>query len=603
MTARLGAAVARGLSLAFLGALSAATASCDGCSKHKPFVPFDLEAGPARAVPHADGDAAASSPAAVPIVDAGHLEVPASTLVVDGLVFQAPDGRLLTDVVSQGDAHGGALLAIARDAAGLKPDTVVAYAYDKRNAGAPVTVAEGPPIPADERCVQDARIRFSGRSSAVARWRLRCPSDVASEPASVLAVVEVGPRPAVRLRVAFRDPVLDMPLDLDADAADADEDGQDDLALTVRVEPKAPYTRAPTPVVFKWLARAAGASPVPGASSEAWRGLARDLAARAEERNPGVFDAIAGARTLVDALCGSAPTVRVEVGGRLEPCDAKGLGATLDALERKALVARNDALLWAAFLATNPPPSPEVTLLEKGLAKSAPERALREVRREEPSAEGDATVDAGATAPALDAAPGAGAFTLESVEDRCTGSLSARVARAGLSFDVTLPLRSERRRGEGSGCAIEAIASGAHRVVASSDHALVALVRGRLIAIEAVIGDAADAGGADAPIARLAFPSSEGVGKLFAASPVVLRVGSSVIVAQRAVERLALPKDADASIFELWPPTACAATDVPRVLRCQHPAGALFVTLPGPAKGPKEAGGAKGLEAAPRVRR
>lgn len=591
---------------ALSAALAAAAWGCDGCSKHKPYVPFDLDAGPALAVNAAGEDAQAPAPAAVPLVDAGHLDVPASTLVVEGLVFQAPDGRLLTDVVSQGGAHGGTLLAVARDAAGQKPDTVVAYAYDRRNAGAPVTVVEGPALPADERCVQDARIRFSGRTSAVARWRLRCPADVAAEPASVLAVVEVGTRPAVRLRVSFRDPVLDLPLELDADAADADEDGQDDLALTARTEPRPPYTRAPLAVAYKWLARAAGASPVPGASAESWRAITRDLAARADERAPGVFDAIAGARTLVDALCGPVPTVRVEIGGRLEPCDAKALASTLDVLERKALVARNDALLWAAFLATNPPPSAEVVLLEKGLAKAAPERTLRDVRRDDPLTEGEIAADAGAPATAPDAAAPAAGVVLEAIEDRCTGSLSARVARGASAFDVTLPLRSDRRRGEGSGCTIEALAPAGYRVVASVERSVVALVRGRFVAVDLPSGDgagASDAGAAEAPSARLVFPASDGVGRLFAASPLALRVGPSVVVAQRAVERVSLPKDADPAVAELWPPSSCAATDVPRVLRCQHPSGALFVTLPGPAKGGKEPAAAKPQEGGARVRR
>jgi hypothetical protein len=582
-----------------LAALALGSSACDGCSKHKPYVPFDLDAGAGAVGPSAVGasfDAGAAENTAIPLVDAGHLDVPMSTLVVEGIAFQAPDGRLLTDVVSQRGAHGGTLLAIARDAVGQKPDTLVAYAYDTLNAGAPVTVTEGPTLPADERCMQDASVRFRGRASAVVRWRLRCPADVAAEPASVLAVADLGPRPAVRFRVAFRDPVLDLPLDLDADAADMDEDGQDDLALTVRAEARAPYTQAAPGIAFKWLARAAGASPIPGAASDSWKALTRELTSRAEARQPGVFDAIAAARTLVDALCGPAPTVRVEVGGRLEPCDAKALGAALEVVERKAIVARNDALLWAAFLATNPSPSPEVAILEKGLAKAAPERVLRDVRRDEPAAVEGAD---GGTPPPADAATPPLEPSLRGLEDRCTGSLSVHVDRSGAGVDVTLPLRSERRRGEGSGCTIETLASSAYRVVASSPQSFVVLVHGRFIAVD--LGSAgADGGAPDAPSARLVFPANEGISKLFGASPLVLRAGTTVVVAQRQVERFVLPKEVEPDLAELWPPSACTVTDVPRVLRCQHPAGALFVTLPAPPKGAKEAPPAKATGASGR---
>ncbi len=575
-------------------ALGTATSACDGCAKHKPYVPFDLDAGAAPLTGVRAGDSSVAENTAIPLVDAGHLDVPMSTLVVEGIAFQAPEGRLLTDVASQRGAHGGTLLAVARDVAGQKPDALVAYAYDTINAGAPVTVAEGPAVPADERCVQDASVRFRGSASAVVRWRLRCPADVASEPASVLAVVEVGPRPAVRLRVSFRDPVLDLPLDLDADAADMDEDGQDDLALTVRAEARAPYTQSAPPLAYKWLARAAGASPIPGAWAESWKALTRELSARAEARQPGVFDAIASARTLVDALCGTAPTVRVEVGGRLEPCDAKALVGALDGIERKAIVARNDALLWAAFLATNPSPSPEVALLEKGLAKSAPERVLREVRRDEPLP--DVEAPDGGPPMATDAAPTAVEATLRAVEDRCTGSLSAHVERGAARGDVTLPIRSERRRGEGSGCTIDALPPSAFRVVASSATGLVLLLRGRFVGVEFPSSDGGDGGDGGAPEpmrARLVMPAGEGVAKLFASAPLVLRTGAQVVIAQRQVERFVLPKDVEPALAELWPPTACVVTDVPRVLRCEHPAGALFVTLPSPAKGTKEAPPAK----------
>lgn len=556
---------------------------CDGCAKHKPYVPFEVEAGHGQPSATAE-DVGAREGTRIPLIDAGHLEVPQSQLEIEGLTFRAPEGRILTDVAAQRGAHGGTLLAVARDLAGKAPDVALAYAYDARNAGAPVQIAEGPVGPGDERCTQETLVRFSGAASAVLRWRWRCPADVVPEPASVLLVAQVLPQPSVRFRVAYRDPVLELPLEVDADAADLDEDGQDDVRLQVRVEARAPYTQAPAPLEYRWLSRAAGASPVPGAFAESWRALTKSLQSNVEEKSPTIFDATAAGRTLVEALCGPAATVRVEHGGRLEPCDAKALAGTLETLERKALVARNDTLLWASFLSASPSASPEVALLEKGLQKAAPERAFRDARREEAAGEAELPVDAGTPSP--DAAADVGALLLRSVEDRCTGSLSAHVELAGgKAVDVTLPLRSERRRGEGSGCTIEPLPQTAYRVLASSPRGLVLLVRGRLVAIDVPEpAPEGDAGAPDAPAARSVFPASEGVAKLLGGSTVALRVGGALVVAQRHVERFVLPREAEPSLAELWPPSACRATEVPAVLRCEHPAGAFYATLPPPVK-------------------
>jgi hypothetical protein len=472
---------------------------------------------------------------------------------------------------------------LARDLAGKAPDVAVAYAYDTKNAGAPVVVAEGPQTPGDERCTQESLVRFSGTSSAVLRWRWRCPADVAPEPSSVLLVVQVLPQASVRFRVAYRDPVLELPLEIDADATDLDEDGQDDVRLHVHTEARAPYTQASASLEYRWLSRAAGASPVPGAFGESWRALVKGLQATVDERSAGLFDATAGARTLVEALCAQQPTVRVEHGGRLESCDAKALTATLETLERKAVVARNDTLLWASFLGANPTPSAEVTLLEKGLMKVAPERAFRDARREEAAVAVEPGVDAGA-ANADGGATSTGAITLRSVEDRCTGSLSAHVElEAGKGHDVTLPMRSERRRGEGSGCTIEPLPVTSYRLLASSSRALLILVRGRLFAVEVPGGDA-DGSAPEVPSSRAVFPASEGVVKVLGGAPVALRVGPALVVAQRNVERFTLPREAEPNVAELWPPTSCRATLVPAVLRCEHPDGAFFATLPPPAK-------------------
>jgi hypothetical protein len=91
---------------------------------------------------------------------------------------------------------------------------------------------------------------------------------------------------------------------------------------------------------------------------------------------------------------------------------------------------------------------------------------------------------------------------------------------------------------------------------------------------------------ADAPTARLVLPAAEGIAKLFGTTPIFLRVGPSVVVAQRAVERLVLPKDVEAPLADLWPPTSCVETEVPRVIRCEHTSGAFFASLPLPSKSP-----------------
>jgi hypothetical protein len=123
----------------------------------------------------------------------------------------------------------------------------------------------------------------------------------------------------------------------------------------------------------------------------------------------------------------------------------------------------------------------------------------------------------------------------------------------------------------------------AYRLLASSARPLLLLVRGRLVAIDVPEVDA-DAGVPEVPLARAVFPAAEGVVKVLGGATVALRVGPSLVVAQRHVERFTLPREAEPNVAELWPPTACRATEVPAVLRCEHPAGAFFATLPPPAK-------------------
>lgn len=568
-------------------------AGCDGCAKHKPYVPFELEDGSRNSVSAEVVDGEAPIGVLLPRIDAGRLDVPQSALVVGELTFRAPEGRILTDVATAVGPHGGTLVALARDVAGRAADVLVSYAYDGKNAGAPAIVAEGPPLPPDERCVQEAMVHVSGRESAVARWRFRCPADVAPEPASILVVASVGPQPHERFRVSFRDPILEFPIEVGADAADTDGDGQDDLRFFVRTEAHTPYVQASRPLEYRWLERTAGRSPVPGVMAESWTQLVRELASRAEEKSPGVFDAIASARTLVDALCKNPPAIKVERGGHLDACDANVWGAALDTIERKAIMARQDPVLWAAFLSSNPAPSAEVVLLEKGLIKYAPERAFSDVQSEESLLE-PAPIDADASAAGLvvDAGPvvvlpaqNALVMAVRSIDDRCTGSLSAHVVvPGGRTFDVPMPVRSERRRGEASGCTLESLPPASYSVLGALPNSVLILVRGVLLTIEEGDVDA----GAEAPTAWRFFPASGGAGKPFAVSPIAIPTKLGLVVAHRVVERLTLPKDAESSVTERWPPSRCVATDVPTVLRCEHPSGVLFATIPPPAKGAKK---------------
>ena len=560
------------------------------CSKRKPYVPFELDAGRATATVDM-GDAATPVALRLPAIRGRHLEVPMSPFSEAGLVFHAPEGRIITDIATQESAHGGTLAALARDVSGNAPDVLVVYNYDVKYAGPPTVLADGPAHVADERCVQDASVRFSGKSSIVARWQLRCPADVAPEPASLVVVVDARAQPPVRLRVVYRDPVLDLPLTVDADGADQDADGQDDARVVVRIEPRAPYAAAPAEVEYRWLARTAGLSAVPGSLEESWQKLTRTLAQRGDERSPAVFDGASLARTLIDAVCSNPPLVKVEHGGRLEPCDAKMWGEAVDSLERKATFRRADALLWAGQLAGDRVRGPDAITLEKALEKLAPERAFADARLDEGANRGgeDAGVlDGVADAGVLAASPAeAAAWAVRSVDDRCTGSLSARVETAqGRGFDVPLPMRSERRRGAGSGCTIETLAPAEYQVLRSLPHGVLVLVRGVFIAIER--GETETDAGVEAPTARRFFPAEQG-SKMFAARPLALATKVGLVVAHgSAVERLTLPKDADPGVQDLWPPRRCEATDVPTTLRCEHASGAVFVTIPPRAKAVKK---------------
>jgi hypothetical protein len=362
------------------GATGVTSAGCHSCKNEHPYVPFsidgsDVDEGDASAtdVPDLGFDAGgkfAEEPADVaPPMSAkwslGGVDLVASPghLFALGLVRDFDgDGKLdAFAVLFPAEGKGLGQVVFYRGEAGPKAPSANAPATNV--LGAPIVVLNSPDE-LDAACVPVPRLARIGRRSVEAELASKCTGHTRSPPRvfAVLAAPETSAPSGTTARVRFSTKIVDPPgtpsLRLDADGADRDGDGIEDVALTATLEGgTAPFEPGPKlSATVRWFDRPAGLSQdpeEPEASLRALSTLAASKATRAKESSaPAIAGYVRQIRFLYMSLCGDAraPRVQPTVGTGPIACATSRALEEAGYAEGRAYAITGDALRAAAYI-------------------------------------------------------------------------------------------------------------------------------------------------------------------------------------------------------------------------------------------------------------
>lgn len=368
-------------------ALLAVLAGCGrSCKDDHPYVPYSVGNVPDAALPDADEvEAAAPEPPRGGVEPALTAPPNTTTWKLEGIELVAPSGReLLAALVRDFDGDGkNDALAIVRalPGEGAKADSatyeIVHYAGGASSPSAR-TVATAPPARA-EGCAPVVRLERVGPRSAFAELGASCPRGAASR---TLYVVRLSKEPAVAFDAVLTDPPAAPKLSVEADGADRDHDGIDDIALRVAIEGGGPPFE-PGPKLSAKLAffdRPAGASRDPDEPDASLRAIAGQAAARAKGKDrASVPVLVQQMRALYRAMCdeGGAPRLAQLHGGGAVSCGASRPLEDAGLAEVRALALGGDAVrafaaAAVAQLAPATKTAAKATELESLLAQVAP---------------------------------------------------------------------------------------------------------------------------------------------------------------------------------------------------------------------------------------
>jgi hypothetical protein len=301
---------------------------CRGCHNDHPYVPYAIEStetgsrAPLAALASAVASVAAN---AAPFAGEAALVAPPGLTrwPIDGISLDAPAGFVFALALSgdfDGDGRRDAF-AIVRpadggDAGGGDPGRVVFYRGAAAMDSLPVTATFAPPpgLARDPSCTPVTRLVTAGKGAVLAELGGRCSGNVSRMPARWVAVL-VGAGPSVRLAATIADPSGTAALTIDADVADRDGDGRDDLALRVAFAP-ADGTPQPAPLVaatLAWVDRPAGLSRDTAATESSFASLAAwaSLHAARSKDAAQVPPYVAQIRALWRATCADGGSPRI----------------------------------------------------------------------------------------------------------------------------------------------------------------------------------------------------------------------------------------------------------------------------------------------------
>ncbi len=383
-----------GPSLPLLVLLASSTGCAKACKNDHPYVPYSIGDGDA---PDGWEDGATTQV----VEDSGAMEIAATAApagatrwTLEGLDLAAPPDRvfvlgLARDLDGDGAKDALAIVRATKDEAA--PDETIFFKGTARGLDAPASVATGPgPAPAvDAGCARVARLAQIGRRSAVVELGAACATLATSRWLGVLSF-DRGVR--TRFATTIVDPAESPHLTVDADGADRDGDGIDDVTLRVSIDapntPFEPMPRATTKIV--WFDRPAGLSRERDEPDASLRALAQAAATRAAKAKdaPQVPGAVHQIRALYGAVCaegGAARLVKITVGTGGVACGpSRALEEAGFALARAHATMGDPArAVWAIDRAQQPPASKTPARVAEAyawIAQAAPIALAKQLR-------------------------------------------------------------------------------------------------------------------------------------------------------------------------------------------------------------------------------
>ncbi|MDF2692560.1 MAG: hypothetical protein K0S65_943, partial [Labilithrix sp.] len=383
--------------LGLLVLVAALSGGCRACANDHPYVPPATEA--SSGVSSTD---AAAPPISSTTLDSGANLVepalvapPASTSwQTNGMTLEAGGREFVLALVGDfdGDAKKDALAIVRPVQAERKPgsSTGELVFFHGGGDGFPAgAIASGPALGVQPSCVPTARLEKIGPRSAFAEIGSSCPKGDGSR--AIIVVRLSPPAPAVAFDAIVSDPLEAPKLSIDADAADRDHDGLDDVVLRLGIEGGGPGgENAPRlGARLAFFDRPAGPSRDPDEPDASLRAIASQAAARATKAKDAasVPPLVHQMRALYRAMCleGGAPRVTKIHGGSGTSCGSSKPLEDAGVAEVRAWVTQGDALR-AFAAAENAQVAPatrtaaKTAELQKMLGEVAPVVEARSVR-------------------------------------------------------------------------------------------------------------------------------------------------------------------------------------------------------------------------------
>jgi hypothetical protein len=338
--------------------LALSSLSCHGCKNDHPFVPYSIDGEGAPAA--LDAEAEAAAPDAMTFGDARVMTAPpaAARWSLDGLALVAPEGKIFV-LGMTGDFDGdGAIdaLAVVRDASA--PDLGEAWEYRGSASGLlPAVRVAGPPkLPLDPSCSGTPRLARVGSHAVLVELGAVCAERSAASMSRWVGVVDLKGSPRLLAAATVLDPEGAARLQLDAESADFDGDGRDDLLLRVTLDGGGPpFEPGPkVSAVVRWLDRPTGLSREPNEPEASLHALATLAMAHAQKPKDALSVPLLvhQARALFVAICaeGRAPRLTHVLGDHPIQCGTSHALEELLYAETRAYVTLGDPLRATAAL-------------------------------------------------------------------------------------------------------------------------------------------------------------------------------------------------------------------------------------------------------------
>lgn len=380
-------------SLSPLGLLlvAASLVGCRGCDKDRhPFVPYTLDGAEGAPSASSSGKSASVSSApsgsgvagsTFPRVMAVAAPAGATSWSLGGMALSASSGRIFIAglALSQSPGHPAAAAAFVGDGGSMAGEIVLYRAEPGGAATSQATLARLPPwmSASGPGCNHVVALSQIGPSMLWADVSLRCEKQEAGAPARWLAALSTANPSPLRFELRAAAPSDGDRALFEADAADRDGDGTDDLVVQVTLEGNAAQGAGHAVAPLRLLDRPSGMARDMSEPDQTLRTSSTELMNRSP-RKASAAETRANAlylRKLYAYLCaeGGAPGVSFGDGSPIRCASSALLGDLLYAEARAALALGDVTRAFAlqARIARDVPKSHRGVDLDKALASAA----------------------------------------------------------------------------------------------------------------------------------------------------------------------------------------------------------------------------------------